>query len=91
MDIGLLFLPAMIVVFYFFFIRPQMKQQKQLRELQGNLKKGQLVLTNGGIHGKVVQVDDNQSWVKIDVGNTQLKIEKSSITGVPGSNDNKGK
>lgn len=91
MDIGMLFLPAMILVFYFFFIRPQMKQQKQLRELQGSLKKGQMVITNGGIHGKVVHVDENQAWVKIDVGNTQLKVEKSSITAQPTSDDNKGK
>lgn len=87
----MLFLPAMILVFYLFFIRPQMREQKELREIQNNLKKGQMIVTNGGIHGKVVHVDENQSWVKIDVGNTQLKVEKSSITGQPGKDDNKGK
>lgn len=88
MDPGVLFLPAMILVFYFFFIRPQMRQQKKLRQLQGNLKKGQLVITNGGIHGKVVQADENQSWVMLDVGNTRIKVEKSNITGQVGGEEN---
>ena len=91
MEPGLLFLPAMLLVFFFFFIRPQMKQQRELKTLREGLKKGQLVVTNGGIHGKIVHADDNQSWVKLDVGNTQLKVEKDSIVASVGNNDNTGK
>lgn len=84
----IVFLGAMVLVFYFFFIRPQMQQQKKLKNLQENLKKGQLVVTSGGIHGKVSFVDENKPWVKIDVGNTQIKVDKSAITGEPGNDDN---
>lgn len=86
MDPSMLFLPAMILVFYFFFIRPQMKQQKELKSFRESLKKGALVMTTGGIHGKVVQIDENQSWVMLDVGNTKLKIEKANLVAIANAN-----
>lgn len=80
MDIGILFLPAMILIFYFFFIRPQMAQQKKEKELQNSLKKGQLVMTSGGIHGKIIQADEGQSWVKLEIGNATIKVERTAIS-----------
>ncbi|HKK09351.1 MAG TPA: preprotein translocase subunit YajC [Bacteroidales bacterium] len=78
---GLLsFLPLLliIVVFYLFFIRPQMKRSKEQRKFRESLEKGQKVVTIGGIHGKILEVQD--SFVIIEVeGQNRLKVEKSAI------------
>ncbi len=67
-----------LVVFYFFFIRPQTKKNKDLKKFREALKKGDKVVTIGGIHGKVLEI--KESTVILEVGN-QLKMtfEKSSI------------
>ena len=74
------FLPLIliIVVFYFFFIRPQMKKSKDQKRFRENLKKGDKVITIGGAHGKILEMDD--TTVTLDMGN-QVKItfEKSAI------------
>lgn len=74
------FLPLIliIVVFYFFFIRPQMRKSKEQKKFRENLKKGDKVITIGGAHGKIVELDD--TTVTLDMGN-QVKItfEKSAI------------
>ena len=75
---SLLPLLLVIVVFYFFMIRPQMKKAKEERKYRESLKKGDKVITAGGIHGKIVQVNDDTFL--IDTGNNNtLKVEKSSI------------
>ena len=70
------FLPLLliIVVFYFFMIRPQMKRQKDLRKYRDSLQKGDKVVTTGGIYGKI----DNYIIVEVD-NNVKLKIDKSAI------------
>jgi preprotein translocase subunit YajC len=74
------FLPLLliIVVFYFFMIRPQMKRQKELRKYRESLAKGDKVITTGGIHGKVDGLKDNFVIVEVD-NNVKLKIDKSAI------------
>ncbi len=67
-----------IVVFYFFMIRPQMKRQKELRTYREALKKGDKVVTTGGIYGKVTEIKDNIAVIEIAEG-VKIKIDKSAI------------
>lgn len=67
-----------IVVFYFFMIRPQMKRQKDLRKYRDSLQKGDKVITTGGIYGKIDGIKDNLIIVEIDT-NVRIKIDKSAI------------
>lgn len=75
------FLPiiGMIVIFYFFFIRPQQRKQKETKKYLEEIKKGEMVVTVGGIHGKIVEVSDTTVLVDVDRG-TKLLIEKASIS-----------
>lgn len=67
-----------IIIFYFIVIRPQRKQQKELKERQDSLKPGDKVITNGGIYGIVREVKDDT--VKLEVAaNTVIKIAKTCI------------
>lgn len=78
------FLPLLliIVVFYLFFIRPQMKKSKEQKKFREGLKKGDKVVSIGGIHGKIVEV--SEKTVTLDVGNQQkLTFEKSAIAADP--------
>jgi len=74
------FLPLIlvIVVFYFFFIRPQMKKSKEQRKFREELKKGDEVLTLGGIKGKVSKIDENEVVVETE-GQTKIRVVKSAI------------
>jgi preprotein translocase subunit YajC len=67
-----------MVVFYFFLIRPQMKRQKDLRSFRDSLKKGDHIITAGGIYGKINNIQDNV--ITIDAGNNVLlKVDKSAV------------
>jgi preprotein translocase subunit YajC len=67
-----------IVVFYFFMIRPQVKKQKEMRNFRDSLKKGDKVITTGGIYGKINNISEN--IITIDVGNNViLKVDKNAI------------
>ena len=68
-----------IVVFYFFMIRPQMKKAKDHKKYVEELKKGDKVITTSGIHGKIVDVNDTTFLVDVDSG-TKIRFEKSSIS-----------
>lgn len=74
------FLPLVLimVVFYFFFIRPQMKKAKDQRKFREALKKGDKVVTIGGIHGKIASMDDTTAMLEVE-GGVKLQIEKSAI------------
>jgi len=67
----------MIVVFYFFMIRPQMKKTKEQKKFREGLKKGDKVITIGGIHGKVLEVKETTMIIETE-GQGRLKIEKSA-------------
>lgn len=71
---------GIILVMYFFMIRPQQQKAKKLKKLRESLKKGSSIITAGGIHGKIVEVQETTVTLDIDRG-TKLTIEKSSISG----------
>jgi preprotein translocase subunit YajC len=66
------------VVFYLFFIRPQSKRNKDLKKFRENLKKGDKIITAGGVHGKILEVADTYCIIETE-GQGKLKIEKASI------------
>ena len=68
----------LLVVFYFFMIRPQQKKAKEARKFRESLQKGSKVVTIGGIHGKVVEVNDTTVLLEVD-SNVKLRFEKSAI------------
>lgn len=78
-SIGLVFMGAMFLVMWLFFIRPQAKQAKLAKEFQASIEKGARIVTTGGIHGKVVKTDDTTAMVEID-NNVKIRIEKSTIS-----------
>jgi preprotein translocase subunit YajC len=69
------------LIFWFLILRPQMKQQKEQKTKLEGIKKGDEVLTAGGIVGKVVRVDDNYADVEIAQG-VKVKVVKSTISDV---------
>jgi len=75
---GMLPLLAIVVVFYFFMIRPQMKKQKEAKKFREALKTGDEVVTAGGIYGKISDVKDNYVYLDVDKG-VRLKVDKSTI------------
>ena len=76
---SLIMFGMIFAVMYFFMIRPQIKKQKKEREYRSALKKGDKVVTIGGIHGKISDVKEDTFIVEIMGGNT-LKIEKTAVS-----------
>jgi len=75
---GLIFPLAILVFFYFLFIRPQSKRAKEQKQMLGALAKGAEVVTTGGVLGKVASVDDN--FVKLEVADdTFLQVQRHAI------------
>ena len=74
------FLPLVliIVVFYFFFIRPQMKRSKDQKKFKESLQKGQKVITIGGIHGRIVEIQETTVTIEVE-NNVRLRIEKTAV------------
>jgi preprotein translocase subunit YajC len=68
-----------IVVFYFFMIRPQLKKSKDQKKFRENIAKGDKIVTIGGIHGKIVEVQEKTFIIEVEGGH-KLKIEKSAIS-----------
>jgi preprotein translocase subunit YajC len=68
-----------VVVFYFFMIRPQMKKAKQEKTFKESLNKGDKVVTIGGVHGKIIEVNETTFIIEID-NNVKVKVEKSAIS-----------
>jgi preprotein translocase subunit YajC len=75
---SLIFLVLIFVVFYFFFIRPQVKRQKDQKKFREGLAKGQKIITIGGIHGKIAEMQETTCTIEVE-GGVKLKIEKSAI------------
>ena len=76
---SLIMFGMIFAVMYFFMIRPQIKKQKKEREYRSALKKGDKVVTIGGIHGKINDVKEDTFIVEVMGGNT-LKIEKTAVS-----------
>mgnify|MGYP003393582528 CR=1 FL=1 len=74
----LLMFGLMFVVFYFFMIRPQQKKAKDAKKFRENLQKGTRVVTIGGAHGKVVEVDEKTILLQVDE-NVRIRFERSAI------------
>jgi len=74
-----IFMGAIFLVMYFFMIRPQSKKAKDQKNFINDIKKGDKVVTIGGIHGRVLKVNEDSFMVEVD-SNTKLKIEKSVIS-----------
>ena len=70
-----------ILIFYFLIIRPQNKKQKETKKMLSALKKGDKVVSIGGVHGTVVAVKEQSTVVKVD-DNTKLEFSKSAISSV---------
>ncbi len=68
----------LIVVFYFFLIRPQSKRQKEIRKFQDSLENGKSVITQGGIYGKIREVKDNYVILEIADG-VKIKVNKNMV------------
>lgn len=73
----------MFAVFYFLLIRPQQKRAKEHKAMLSVLKRGDEVLTAGGIYGRIMEVADD--YLILDLGDTKIKVTRSSVSGVIGS------
>ena len=75
------FLPMLliIVVFYFFMIRPQMKKAKDHKKYLEELKKGDRVITTSGIHGRIVDLNDTTFVIEVESG-AKLRFDKSAVS-----------
>ncbi len=68
----------MIAIFYFLLIRPQQKQQKEVQKMRDNLKRGDRVITNGGMYGTVISLDDTSVTLEISE-KTKVKFLRSAV------------
>lgn len=78
-----LFMPfiIMLVLLYFFLIRPQQKQQKERQTMIEALKKGDQVVTIGGIHGEITAITDDIITLRV-TDNTEIKLSRSGVSSV---------
>jgi preprotein translocase subunit YajC len=77
------FVPILIIfgIFYFLLIMPMRKRQKALQQMIGNLKKGDRVVTNGGIYGEITAIEGGVVHLKV-ADNVRLRVSKSAIAGL---------
>lgn len=74
----LIFILLLILIFYFFMIRPQQKKQKQIEEYRSKLSKGDKIITIGGLHGKITDVQEKVFVIEIADG-VKITIEKAAV------------
>lgn len=70
---------SIILIMYFFMIRPQQKKQKETKNFLDSIKKGDTAVTIGGIHGKIYSIEGDTVTLELDKG-LKLKVEKSAIS-----------
>ncbi len=75
---GIIMIVLMIAIFYFFMIRPQNKKQKEIKQAREALGNGDRVVTAGGIHGKIREVNDTYFIIEI-APNVSIKVDKNSV------------
>lgn len=73
-----LMMGLMLVVFYFFMIRPQTKKAKAAKQFRESLGKGTRIVTIGGIHGKIVDIKDETVTIEVE-GGQRLKLDKTAV------------
>jgi len=71
----------MLGVMWFFLIRPQQKKQKEHREMIGNLKKGDRIITSGGLYGRITGLSDNALTLEI-ADKVRVKVSRAHIGGL---------
>ncbi len=74
----LMMMGGMFIIMYFFMIRPQMKKAKEAKKFQDSIAIGDKIVTVGGIHGKVIEVDDTTVVIGLDQG--RMRIEKAALS-----------
>lgn len=74
----IIWIVIMFAAMWFILIRPAQKRQKATMQMQNNLKKGDKVITIGGLHGEIDTIEDTAIYLKVD-GNTTLKFERQAI------------
>lgn len=79
---GLLMIVVLFAIMYFFMIRPQQKRQKDIEKQRAALKTGDKVITSGGLHGKLKEINDTDYVVEIADG-VKVKIDKASVFASP--------
>lgn len=79
----LIMMGLIFVVMYFFIIRPQRKKEKELQKLRDDLKKNDAIVTAGGIHGKVMEVDTDSIVIAIESA-AKIRVDKSSVAVING-------
>lgn len=77
----LIFFALIFVIFYLMILRPQQKRTKERQKMLEALKKGDKVITSGGLHGKVINVDDKTVLIEV-AENVKLKYERSAISAI---------
>ena len=71
------------VIFYFLLIAPMRKKQKKAQEMLANLKKGDEVVTTGGIFGRIAALDEERGFVILDISpNVKIKVQRGAIAGL---------
>jgi len=70
------------VIFYFMILRPQQKRTKEREKMLSEIKKGDKVVTSGGMHGKIINIDEKTVLLEVD-DNVKIKFERSAISIVP--------
>ena len=81
------FLPMIFifVIFYFLLIAPMRKKQKKTQEMLSKLKKGDEVITGGGIFGRITALDEERGFVILQISdNTKIKVLRSAVAGLAG-------
>ena len=68
----------LVVIFYFFMIRPQQKRQKEINKFREGIQRGDRVITSGGIHGKVRDIKDNAFVIEVANG-VNITVDKNFI------------
>ena len=76
---SMIFMVAIIGIFYFFMIRPQQKKAKDQKKFVEEVKKGDLVVTIGGAHGRVAEIEDDTFILEFERG-ARIKFSKSSVS-----------
>lgn len=79
MTMQLLVMGAIVLVFYFFMIRPQQKKAKDQKKFVEEIKKGDYVVTIGGMHGRIAEIEDDTFIIEVERGG-RIKFSKSSVS-----------
>ncbi len=89
MIISIVYMVALFAIFYFLFIRPQRKKEKQLEELRSSLEVGQMVTTIGGMLATIAKVEEEFVVLEVGPNRTKMPFKKWAIASVEEKKENK--